>query len=336
MTSTKTVTTDFHYDAKGNLDTVTPPPPLTKTTYTYDALGRTTTATDARGVTVTYTYDNRDRIKTVDTTNKARVEYSYDGDGNLTQRSDATGTIKYAFDPLQRETVRTLQDGSQTLLAYTAAGNVDHYSDPAGTTDYTWNEVNKLKELKDPQGRVTTYKYNNNDVRTTTYPGGTVQTVTADKSSRPEAIKTTSAQGTLVSLAYTYGYGTGGATDGNKIRTSTDDVSGLKRTYSYDGAGRFSYAKEEKSGSIADSWQYCYDLAGNHLPGHRPRLPPRHHLHLQRRPAAHQQVLHHRRLVLRRRRRRDRSRLHRRLHPHRREVDRPLTAVVDHRQRQDL
>ncbi|MEU5117141.1 RHS repeat-associated core domain-containing protein [Streptomyces longwoodensis] len=264
MTATKTVTTDFHYDAKGNLDTVTPPTPLAKTTYTYDALGRTTTATDARGVTVTYTYDNRDRIKTVDTTNKARVEYSYDGDGNLTQRSDATGTIKYAFDPLQRETVRTLQDGSQTLLAYTPAGNVDYYSDPAGTSDYTWNEVNKLKELKDPQGRVTTYKYNNNDVRTTTtYPGGTVQTVTVDKSSRPETIKTTSAQGTLVNLAYSYGYGTGGTTDGSKIRTFTDSVSGLKRTYTYDGTGRFSYAKEEKNGSIADSWQYCYDLAGN-------------------------------------------------------------------------
>ncbi|MFF1447711.1 RHS repeat-associated core domain-containing protein [Streptomyces sp. NPDC058274] len=264
MTSSKTVVTDFHYDAKGNLDTVTPPSPLAKTTYTYDALGRTKTVTDARSVTVTYTYDNRDRIKVVDSTNKARVEYWYDGDGNLTQRTDGAGTVKYKFDPLQRETIRTLQDGSQTLLAYTPAGNVDYYKDPAGTTDYTWNEVNKLKELKDPQGRLTTYGYNNNDFRTTTtYPGGTVQTVNPDKSSRPETIKATSPQGTLVNLSYTYGYGANATTDGSKIRTSTDAVSGLKRTYTYDGAGRFAYAKEEKNGSIADSWQYCYDLAGN-------------------------------------------------------------------------
>ncbi|WP_371674497.1 DUF6531 domain-containing protein [Streptomyces sp. NBC_00289] len=264
MTSSKTVETDFHYDTKGNLDTVTPPAPLARTTYTYDDLGRTKTVTDARNVTVTYTYDNLDRIRTVTSPNTVKVEYWYDGDGNLTQRSDGTGTIKYDFDPLQRETVRHLQDGSQTLLAYTAAGNVDYYQDPAGTVDYTWNEVNKLKELKDPQGRVTTYTYNNNDVRkTTTYPGGTVQTVNVDKSSRPESIKVTSDQGTLVNLAYTYGYGTNSATDGSKIRTSTDNVTGLKRTYSYDGAGRFSYAKEEKAGAIADSWQYCYDLAGN-------------------------------------------------------------------------
>ncbi|MEV5440507.1 RHS repeat-associated core domain-containing protein [Streptomyces sp. NPDC052682] len=264
MTSTKTVVTDFHYDDKGNLEWVKPPAPLDKTTFTYDDLGRTRTVTDARGITKTYTYDNLDRIRTVTSPNTVKVEYWYDGDGNLVQRSDGTGTVKYDFDPLQRETVRHLQDGSQTLLAYTPAGNVDYYQDPAGTVDYTWNEVNKLKELKDPQGRVTTYQYNNNDVRTTTaYPGGTVQKVDVDNSSRPKSIKATSPQGTLVDLAYTYNYGTDGKTDGAKIRTSTDNVRGTKRTYSYDGAGRFSYAKEEKSGAVTDSWQYCYDLAGN-------------------------------------------------------------------------
>jgi RHS repeat-associated protein len=263
MSSAKTVTTNFHYDTKGNLEWAEPPAPLGRTTYTYDALGRTETVTDARGIKVVYVYDNLDRIKTVSSTNDT-VRYWYDGDGNLVQRSDSTGTVKYQFDPLQRETVRTLQDGSQTLLAYTAAGNVDYYQDPAGRTDYTWNEVNKLTELKDPQGRVTTYGYNNNDVRTTTtYPGGTVQEVKPDNSSRPQTIRTTSPRGTLVSLAYTYNYGTDGRTDGSKIRTSTDNVTGLKRTYTYDGAGRFSYAKEEKSGTVTDSWQYCYDLAGN-------------------------------------------------------------------------
>ncbi|MFJ8938802.1 RHS repeat-associated core domain-containing protein [Streptomyces sp. NPDC102365] len=263
MSSTKTVTTSFRYDAKGNLDTVTPPAPLGKTTYTYDELGRTETVKDARGITTVYTYDHRDRITTVSSTNDT-VRYWYDGDGNLTQRTDGTGTIKYTFDPLQRETLRTLQDGSQTLLAYTPAGNVDYYQDPAGKTDYTWNDVNKLIELKDPQNRVTTYKYNNNDFRTTTtYPGGTVHKVEPDKSSRPSTIKATSPKGTLVDLAYTYGYGTGAATDGEKIRSSTDNVTGMKTTYTYDGAGRFAYAEEKKGTALNSSWQYCYDLAGN-------------------------------------------------------------------------
>ncbi|MFL3865501.1 DUF6531 domain-containing protein [Streptomyces griseobrunneus] len=264
MTASKSVATNFTYDATGNLKTVKAPAPLGTTTYAYDGLGRVSSARDARGVTILYEYDHRDRVKKVDSSNYQAVSYAYDGDGNLTLRSDGTGVIKYAFDPLSRETVRTLQNGSQTVLAYTPAGNVDTYQDPAGLTDYTWNKVNKLAELKDPTGKVTKYAYNKNDVRTTTtYPGNTVQTVTPDKSGRPEKIKATSAKGTLVDLAYTYGYGTDGATDGTKIRTTTDAVAGTKTSYEYDSAGRFSYAAENKGATLNSSWQYCYDLAGN-------------------------------------------------------------------------
>ncbi|MFE3676058.1 RHS repeat-associated core domain-containing protein [Streptomyces griseus] len=264
MTASKSVSTTFTYDAQGNLKTVKAPAPLGTTTYTYDALGRPETVKDARGVTVVYTYDNRDRVKKVDSSNSLAVTYEYDADGNLTQRSDGTGVIKYDFDPLSRETVRTLQNGSQTVLAYTPAGNVDTYKDPAGLTDYTWNKVNKLEELKDPKGKITKYEYNKNDVRTkTTYPGSTVQEIIPDKSGRPEKIKATSPKGTLVDLAYTYGYGTGGATDGNKIRTNTDAVAGTKTAYEYDKAGRFAYAAETKGSTLNASWQYCYDLAGN-------------------------------------------------------------------------
>ncbi|MEK9523414.1 DUF6531 domain-containing protein [Streptomyces venezuelae] len=269
MSSTKSVSTSFTYDAQGNLTKVTPPAPLGVTRYTYDDLGRPATAKDARGVTTLYTYDHRDRITKVDTSGYATVTYSYDGDGNLTQRSDGTGVTAYDFDPLSRETVRTLQNGSQTRLTYTPAGNVDTYEDPAGVTDYTWNQVNKLTQLKDPTGKVTAYTYNNNDVRTkTTYPGGTVQEVTLDTSNRPEKIRATSPKGTLVDLAYTYGYdhdasATTPLKDGGKIRTRTDVVAGMKTTYTYDDAGRFSYAKEEKGTTLNSSWQYCYDLAGN-------------------------------------------------------------------------
>ncbi|MFJ6317107.1 RHS repeat-associated core domain-containing protein [Streptomyces californicus] len=262
MTASKSVATTFTYDAKGNLKTVEAPAPLGTTTYTYDDLGRVSSAKDARGITITYAYDHRDRVKKVDSSNYQAVTYEYDGDGNLTQRSDGTGVIKYDFDPLSRETVRTLQNGSQTVLAYTPAGNVDTYQDPAGLTDYTWNKVNKLKELKDPKGKTTTYAYDKNDVRTTTtYPGNTVQTVTPDKSGRPEKIKATSPKGTLVDLAYTYARQDG--KDGGKIRSTTDAVAGTKTSYEYDSAGRFSYAAENKGSTLNSSWQYCYDLAGN-------------------------------------------------------------------------
>ncbi|MFD8260167.1 DUF6531 domain-containing protein [Streptomyces griseoluteus] len=47
-----------------------------------------------------------------------------------------------------------------------------------------------------------------------------------------------------------------------------------------------------------------------HQPGHRPGLPARYHLHLQRRPGSHRQVRQHRHLVLRPGRQRDRRGLH--------------------------
>ncbi|MFF6879730.1 DUF6531 domain-containing protein, partial [Streptomyces sp. NPDC012474] len=107
--------TSFTYDAKGNLKTVTPPAPLGKTTYTYDALGRVETVTDGRGIKTVYVYDNRDRVTKVSSTN-ATVTYSYDGDGNVRSRTDASGSTGWTYDKLNRESVRTLQNGAQTAL----------------------------------------------------------------------------------------------------------------------------------------------------------------------------------------------------------------------------
>ncbi|MFC7305112.1 RHS repeat-associated core domain-containing protein [Streptomyces monticola] len=256
--------TQFTYDAKGNLSKVTPPKPLGETTYTYDQAGRATSTTDGRGTKVNFTYDNRDRITKVSGPS-GWAEYTWDGDGNLKQRSDATGITKYDFDPLSRETVRTLQDGSQTVLTYTADGNVETYHDPSGMVRYTYNKTNRLESLTDPYGQKTGFEYNANDARRQiSYPGGTVQTITRDAANRETAIKATSPKGTLMDLSYSYTYTSGTTTkDGSKIRTRTDAVSGLKRTYDYDSAGRLTFTKETKGSATNGSWLYCYDKAGN-------------------------------------------------------------------------
>ncbi|MFD7924274.1 RHS repeat-associated core domain-containing protein [Streptomyces sp. NPDC059740] len=41
------------------------------------------------------------------------------------------------------------------------------------------------------------------------------------------------------------------------------NIRGQGPTYTYDSAGRFSYAGEAKDGDTKESWQYCYDPAGN-------------------------------------------------------------------------
>ncbi|WP_419995017.1 hypothetical protein [Streptomyces boninensis] len=54
-----------------------------------------------------------------------------------------------------------------------------------------------------------------------------------------------------------------GRKDGSKIRTRTDNVADLKRTYDYDSAGRLTFTKETKGSTTNASWLYCYDKAGN-------------------------------------------------------------------------
>ncbi|MGW5604480.1 RHS repeat-associated core domain-containing protein, partial [Streptomyces rochei] len=253
--------TSFTYDSKGNLVKVKPPAPLGETTYTYDALGRVETVKDGRGITTVYGYDSRDRVREVSSTNFT-VTYSYDGDGNVTSRTDASGTTTWDYDKLNRESVRTLQNGAQNALAYTPGGDVDFYTDPTGTTDYTWDKAGRLDYLTAPDGKKTDFDYNNNDERTkTVYPGGTTQTVTIDKNGRPQAIKTTSGTQTFVDLTYSYA---NAGKDTTKIRTRTDNLTTLKTSYTYDTQDRLSYALEaDAAGARKASWLYCWDKAGN-------------------------------------------------------------------------
>ncbi|MEU9748723.1 RHS repeat-associated core domain-containing protein [Streptomyces niveus] len=257
-------TTSFTYDTKGNLSKVKPPSPLGEVTYTHDALGRPETVTDGRGIKSVYVYDSRDRVTKISSPNST-ITYTWDGDGNQTSRTDASGTTRWEFDALNRESVRTLQNGAQTVIAYTPGGEADHYTDPNGKTDYTWDSAGRLTQLKDPANRTTGYEYNNNDKRTrTTYPGGTAQSVTLDNSGRPTAIKAVSGSTTLIDLTYTYGYGSGAATDGTKIRTRTDKAAARSTAYTYDAQERLTYAKEtDTAGTRTASWLYCFDKAGN-------------------------------------------------------------------------
>ncbi|MFD5949775.1 RHS repeat-associated core domain-containing protein [Streptomyces collinus] len=254
--------TSFGYDDKGNLKTVTPPAPLGRTEYTYDALGRVETAKDGRGIKTVYVYDNRDRVTKVSSTN-ATVTYSYDGDGNVRSRTDASGTTKWDYDELNRERVRTLQNGAQTALAHTPGGDVDHYTDPTGKTDYTWDKAGRLDHLTAPDGKKTDFDYDDNDKRTkTVYPGGTTQAVTIDKNGRPEVVKTTSGTTTLIDLTYSYKNTAG--KDTTKIRTRTDNLTKYKTTYDYDSQDRLRYALEaDSAGARKASWLYCWDKAGN-------------------------------------------------------------------------
>ncbi|MEV6085888.1 RHS repeat-associated core domain-containing protein [Streptomyces parvulus] len=250
--------TSFTYDSKGNLTTVDRPSAQEDVTFTYDALGRTDTVTDGRGVKTVYTYDKRDRLKT-QTSDGKLTTFVYDADGNIRSRTSPAGASVYTYDEQNRERTRTLPAGGSSSVTYDEAGNVKTATDAAGTLTYDYNDANQLITLTQPGGAKTSYGYDKNgDRTTTTYPGGTEQKTDYDKSSRAEKIEVRNGGSVLSTITYDYNKS---GKDSDKIQKRTTDGAAL--AYTYDTKGRLTKAVETKDGSTTAGWAYCYDKAGN-------------------------------------------------------------------------
>ncbi|MET9137568.1 RHS repeat-associated core domain-containing protein [Streptomyces parvulus] len=250
--------TSFTYDSKGNLTTVDRPSAQEDVTFTYDALGRTDTVTDGRGVKTVYTYDKRDRLKT-QTSDGKLTTFVYDADGNIRSRTAPAGASVYTYDEQNRERTRTLPAGGSSSVTYDEAGNVKTATDAGGTLTYDYNDANQLITLTQPGGAKTSYGYDKNgDRTTTTYPGGTEQKTDYDKSSRAEKIEVRNGGSVLSTITYDYKKS---GRDSDKIHKRTTDGAAL--AYTYDTKGRLTKAVETKDGSTTAGWAYCYDKAGN-------------------------------------------------------------------------
>ncbi len=172
---TGNATTEYGYDARDNLHTVTDPDNLT-TTYTYDGLGNLTdldspdtghtdyaydragnriSQTDNRGVTSSYTYDALGRLIGIAyPTSALDVAFAYD-QGNTT-----TGCV--ASTPLGRLTRMTDATGS-TTYCYDKRGNVTRKTQvTAGTTltvAYSHTFADRIATITYPSGGIATYGY---------------------------------------------------------------------------------------------------------------------------------------------------------------------------------
>ncbi|ACL26414.1 RHS repeat-associated core domain-containing protein [Chloroflexus aggregans] len=155
--------TEWRYDELDRLVAIIAPPladgtrPTTQ--FSYDAVGNLTSATTPRGFTIQYFYDENGNLTKVIDPLDAVTRYLYDPEDRLIAATDPNGhSIRYTYDPVGNVVAMTNGAGESLQFVYDAAYNVVEQIDPLGrVVRYDYNERNELVRVTDPLGNQTSY-----------------------------------------------------------------------------------------------------------------------------------------------------------------------------------
>ncbi|MGH6812103.1 MAG: DUF6531 domain-containing protein, partial [Methylocella sp.] len=149
-------TTDFTYDAHGNLltKTITASAAVRSFSYTYNAFGQVLTATDPRGNVTNYAYDAKgDLTSTTDALGHVTSITSYDANGRPLTIVDPNGVpTALTYGPRGRLTSRTVGT-LKTAYAYNRVGNLIRVTQPDGSyLTYSYDPAHRLIGIADAAG----------------------------------------------------------------------------------------------------------------------------------------------------------------------------------------
>ncbi|CAE6744337.1 hypothetical protein R69927_02937 [Paraburkholderia domus] len=247
--------TDYAYDGKGNLASVTAPYGHVRQYLYEDARfpNALTGVKDESGSRVaTWTYDSSGRAISVshpDTTRNVSISY---GPG-FTTLSDMAGRSTYTFDVLDTRRSRSIATpGGTVSRTWDAAGNLKQRETPDGNTQYTWDSANRpTKAVATVAGKktVTTIEYND------------------DSSLRPHLVATPGKVRAFVydSRSNVTGYAERATTDltGEQGLQAVGTGSQMTVGARYDDVGRLLSATVIQDGKKIEDWTYAYDAKGN-------------------------------------------------------------------------
>jgi RHS repeat-associated protein len=205
-------TTEYHYDADGNLESLTDPNGHT-TSYTYDADDELTKVKEPNGTVTETGYDSMGQVTSQTDGNKHTTEYKrnaleeveeevnplgkktleeYNAAGYLVKLTDPKGrTTTYTYDPANRLTEVSYSSGNPSAVKYeyNKDGDRTQMTDGTGTTKYEYDQLDRLTESENGHKEVIKYEYNlANDPTKITYPNGKAITRGYDKDERLEKV----------------------------------------------------------------------------------------------------------------------------------------------------
>lgn len=253
--------TTFGYDIVGRMTSVTNS--LSQTaTLTYDKRGNLKVFTNANGHTLTLAYDDLDRVvgKSIP---QGTVQYEYDAADNVTRAGHPNGSVvALTYNNLDRITqeIETLPGGFQAAISYTydGNGNVTAMATPWGSFTYSYDSLNHLTRIVNPQGKTISFQYDAAGRRTTTdYPNGIRASFAYNVASElSQVVHRRTADNAAIAFA-NYTYNSVGAV------TSMQDMDGT-HAYGYDALYQLISAAHPTSSYIPEKNEtFSYDPVGN-------------------------------------------------------------------------
>lgn len=258
MTDANGLETEYTYNDRGNLLTVTEIPTVgsSRTTlFTYDDAGQVETVTLPSGLELNYAYNEAHYLMSVTDNTGNSIAYTYDAMGNVASEEtySSSMTLKRAMDyvydlngRLETATAANLYD---TDFVFDDVGNLDSTTDAElAYTQHAYDALNRLEETIDALSGYTTYDYDVHDNLTSvSAPNGAVTDYTYDdldnltEEDSPD-------RGTIT---YTHD-------DAGNVITMTD-ARGKVTEYTYDALNRVTEIELDNSDTIT----FQYDTGTN-------------------------------------------------------------------------
>jgi RHS repeat-associated protein len=264
-------TTSYTFDAAGRQSSMTDARG-NATTYGYDAAGRQTSITDALGGKVTTAYDLAGQKTSVVNPRGDTTNFAYDALGNLQTQTDPAGkTTAYTYDLAGRQISSTDPRGIVVTNTYDGGDHLTAQNFPGGSNAFVYDALGRRTSMTDPSGS-TTFGYDAvSRLTSVAAPQGTVgytydaagNRTSMSQPVRGSVLYTYDAANQLIKLsdwagnAFTFTYSPDG------MPASVSRPGGVNTAYTYDGADRLTSVHHDGPSSAIAHFDYTLDANGN-------------------------------------------------------------------------
>jgi RHS repeat-associated protein len=250
------ISTTFTYDVHGRplTTTINPGASQSQFTYGYDVVGNLSQITLPTGGYLLYTYDAASRLTQVKNDKNETVTLTPNtvGDPTLEVTKNASATITAQMATVYDEVGSTIQvlgaaSTTPTGLSYDKVANLKTVTDGRGkTTTNTFDALNRVTQVSNPESQTVKYAYNAQDAVTSHKDGRNLETTFVANGFGDAIQEVSPDRGTR-----TYWYDLAGR------MTKLVDGDGEETDFSYDNAGRL--LTKTFPGASGETVTYTYD-----------------------------------------------------------------------------